>query len=212
LIFDVEVSAGMVDEECPSTVFLMCLFSPSSGREATADRRLVLVNRNTLTRRENVMGQDVFTVRACGGGFGAGRATAGLGGITSEALGVRAVGNGGMARGKAALALFGTSVEGTLGIGRPVETLKMVEVKVAEALVVEQELFLCAGEVSIGGIKDANVCGTGGATVATFARTISRGGAGSNDHGNVAARVDITTDVFVAVGDLKPGGGGIALI
>jgi hypothetical protein len=69
-----------------------------------------LINRNTLTRKEDITREDVLTIKAGSCFLSAGRVTTSFGSIPGKALRVRAGGDGGMARRQAALALFGASV------------------------------------------------------------------------------------------------------
>lgn len=48
--------------------------------------------------------------------------------------------------------------------------------------------------------------------MAAVTRTISLGGSGGNEHGNVATWVNIAAHVVIAVGQLEPGGSSIALV
>jgi hypothetical protein len=71
---------------------------------------------------------------------------------------------------------------------------------------------LCAGKVGVGRIKDSNVRRRGRTMMAAFAQTISRRRSSSDYHGDVTVRIDVASDVVLAVSDLKPRIGGVSFV
>jgi hypothetical protein len=165
-----------------------------------------------LAGKEYVMGQNILAVRSGTGDFGTRRTASSFGGVAGQALGVWARGNGSMTGGETALTLFGATVKRAIGVGGAVERLEVVEMNVAEALVVKEKKLLGTGEVGVIRVQETNICRIGRAAVAGSTRAISRGGAGGNDHGNIAAGVHVAADIVVAVSQFEPRGLGITLV
>jgi hypothetical protein len=88
----------------------------------------------------------------------------------------------------------------------------MTEMHMSEMMMMEEQHFLVTSEISTVRGQDTEVGGIDRPAVAPATRKIIIGLTGSDQYGDIAAGINVATEVGIRVGQLKPRGSSIALI